>query len=93
MKLSYVCVGGPKAGRRVEVTAPYFRVPERPASAAAAIHSNEPDGCRYVEYICQSFCFGPGASDHASVWAPSTQTSKQTIELLLETYEIYRSMR
>jgi hypothetical protein len=90
MARSYLCVGGPKAGQRVALKEgmAYFRVALPPASYSP--EPGQPVEIRYVEYREQTV-FAP--RENFSFWAPSDQTVKQSMELLLESYEIYRTRR
>jgi hypothetical protein len=89
MAKSYLCVGGPKAGQRVAVKegCPAFRVALPPDSYSPTDQSVE---VKYVEYREQTV-FAP--KENFSFWVPSDQTVRRTMELLLETYEIYRTRR
>jgi hypothetical protein len=70
----------------------YFRVPVRPERPASHPYDMSIADVTYevVEYREQTF-YTEG--NHLTVWAPSAQTAKATMELLLETYEIYRKNR
>jgi hypothetical protein len=68
---------------------PSFRV-ALPTTYSFNSDSSQPVEVKYVEYREQTV-FAP--KENFSFWAPSDQTVKQTMELLLETYEIYRTRR
>jgi hypothetical protein len=78
---THLCIGGPYAGRNVNTHSDMFKVCE-----PRSIMMGDPaQTIKSIEYRRQIFQYGDGTQ--VIVWAPSTQTIKQTMELLLETYE------
>jgi hypothetical protein len=92
MARSYLCVGGPKAGQRVAVRegVRIIRVPIAP-KIAHAVDPNTEDQLKIevVEYREQTLVGDElaGGYESVTVWAPTTQGPRQTLELLLEAYE------
>lgn len=91
MKAS-LCIGGPEAGKRYENSRTHFHVPIRqklkwiPENVPQTSVKNE-----VITYVEQVFYVDQGRT--IKVWVPEKQTVSQTMELLLETYEIYRKHR
>jgi hypothetical protein len=84
MKKSYLCVGGPKAGEHVAAEGSFkVAVPKH----RYQVYDSTIDTVIYHEQEFQT------KEETFTVWVPSNQTAQQTIELLLETYEIYRCRR
>ena len=95
---NHICVGGPKAGQRVQTKAHCFRVsvplmPPQPSGFNVSHPAERPVELSYVEYRRQTFYTEEIEGEHITVWAPSNQSARQTLELLVETYEIYRTRR
>jgi hypothetical protein len=82
MARSYLCVGGPKAGQRVAV-----RDGVRVIKVSVNLH--------VVEYWEQTVVGDDptGKYESVTVWAPTTQDPRQTLELLLDTYERHQTRR
>lgn len=96
-KKSFLCVGGPLAGRRYEPQSKLgFRVPVRSERAADADPSspdyqpNKPVSYEIAEYREETFHTPEG---DISFWVPYRQTAGETITLLLETYEQHHRRR
>jgi hypothetical protein len=87
-RMSYLCIGGPLAGRRYEVqVSDRFSTPAFRFFAPALSNETTPDSSttlEIVDYHEQVFHSPEGA---VSFWVPFGQTPLQTIELLLEAYE------
>lgn len=87
-KKSWLCVGGPMAGRRYATESnSSFRVAVRspmPMVIGPAA-MEEPTAVETVVYIVQRFGTQQG---HVSFWVPEKQTTLETITLLLDCYEM-----
>lgn len=86
-KKSWLCVGGPMAGRRYETDSnSSFRVAVRsPMPMVIRDAIEEPTTVETVVYIAQRFGTQQG---HVSFWVPEKQTTLETLTLLLDCYEM-----
>lgn len=83
---TYLCVGGPLAGKRymASVGRDYFRIALAPSMREALIRVPStilPADVQMVEYRRR------GIHGEASFWVPVGQSERETIVLLLEAYE------
>ncbi len=87
---SFLCVGGPLAGRRYAPESKTgFTVPARTYTAAddpasSEFRPNKTIDAELVRYRVEPFHTPQGS---VSFWVPERQTPLETITLLLETYE------
>ena len=87
---SYLCIGGPRDGRRYTSEAPYFRAPlYRPISAISPmVPPTVQDTINYVTYVAERIVTGRGASiDEVWFWRPEDQTLGETVRRILDVYE------
>jgi hypothetical protein len=88
---SYLCIGGPCAGKRYRHDGDCFNVAERPPlSIAMGPGPTSIETIKTTTYVRQKFHTEGNITE---VWVPEGQTASQTMELLLETYEIYRTVK
>ena len=89
MAKSFICIGGPRAGQRLNTRdgCELIRVPVRPAH-----HPYDTPDITYqvFEYREHTFMVNLETRECITVWGPAGQTLKQVIELLLESYEKHR---
>jgi hypothetical protein len=82
-----LCVGGPKDGQRalVKSGATSFKVVVPPRPLTTTNFEVGDVSYEYVEYIERRF-FTDDPSDYVAMWVPSTDTVRDTMTLLLNSY-------
>jgi hypothetical protein len=86
-----LCVGGPRAGQMVTTSedVQVLKIAMPPRLALEGTSATTPEIFEYLPLVLS----WPDEPETITMWTPADQSPRETLKLLLETYEIHRKRR